>query len=89
VGLYASENTLTFGMFKYSTIAPKYLAKFKWFGRNMLQITPKFQNKLGPWSIQIIPKGTHIRIGLIGRQNGQRFGTWFQIYAPDGVKFIK
>jgi RHS repeat-associated protein len=88
VGLYASENTLKYGVFKWSTIAPKALGQTNFFGRNMLQITPKFQPALGTWSSQVIPKGTYIRFGIIGPQNGVGTGTWFQLYAPQGVKFI-
>nr|WP_314499697.1 hypothetical protein [uncultured Chryseobacterium sp.] len=66
VGLYASENTLKYGTFKWSTIAPKFLTRNEWFGRNMLQITPEFQPTLGNWSSQIIPKGTRIQVGLVG-----------------------
>lgn len=89
VGLYASENTLQYGTFKWSTIAPKFLTKYEWFGRNMLQITPEFQPTLGAWSNQIIPKGTYIKVGFVGQQPGNALGTWLQIYAPNGVKFVK
>ena len=88
VGLYASENTLKYGTFKWSTIAPKALTKYEWFGRNMLQITPEFQPTLGNWSSQIIPKGTNIRIGLVGMQPNSGFGTWLQFYSPDRIPFI-
>lgn len=90
VGLYASENTLKYGTFKWSTIAPNSLAKNnQWFGRNMLQITPEFQPILGQWSQQTIPKGTYVKFGLVGPQKGVGFGTWLQVYAPKGVDFIK
>lgn len=89
VGLYASENTLKFGTFKWSTIAPEFLTNSNFFGRNMLQISTEFQPQLGTWSSQVIEKGTYVRFGLIGPQQGCGVGTWFQFYAPNGVKFIK
>jgi hypothetical protein len=89
VGLYVSEKTMKYGTFNWSTMAPKVLSNYHWFGRRMLQITPDFQSTLGQWSSQIIPKGTYIRIGLVGPQNGAGFGTWLQLYAPKGVNFIK
>ena len=89
VGLYASQNTLKYGTFKWSTIAPNSFTKSSYFGRNMLQITPKFQPALGTWSSQVIPSGTHLRIGLVGPQKGVGWGTWLQIYAPKGVQFVK
>ncbi|SDH84795.1 RHS repeat-associated core domain-containing protein [Chryseobacterium taeanense] len=88
VGLYASENTLKYETFKWSTIAPKALTKYEWFGRNMLQITPEFQSTLGNWSTQVIPKGTYIRIGLVGQQPGNALGTWLQFHAPGRVPFV-
>ncbi|SMP21095.1 RHS repeat-associated core domain-containing protein [Chryseobacterium profundimaris] len=88
VGLYASENTLTYGTFKWSTIAPKALTRYESFGRNMLQITPEFQSTLGTWSNQVIPKGTYIRVGLVGQQPGNALGTWLQFYAPGTVPFV-
>ncbi|WP_144283501.1 DUF6443 domain-containing protein [Chryseobacterium echinoideorum] len=87
VGLYASENTLKYGTFKWSTIAPKFLTRNEWFGRNMLQITPEFQPTLGNWSSQIIPKGTRIQVGLVGVQPGNGLGTWLQFYTPARVPF--
>ena len=89
VGLYASENTLKYETFNWSTIAPEVVTKNQWFGRNMLQITPAFQETLGPWSSQVIPQGTYLRIGLVGPQTGVGFGSWLQLYAPQGVNFIK
>jgi len=89
VGLYSSENTLKYGVFQWSTIAPEVLTKNQWFGRRMLQITPEFQETLGPWSSQVIPQGTYLKIGLVGSQNGVGFGSWIQLYAPQGVNFIK
>lgn len=89
VGLYASENTIKYGTFQWSTIAPEVITKNQWFGRNMLQITPTFQETLGPWSSQVIPQGTYLRIGLVGPQTGVGFGTWLQLYAPQGINFIK
>ncbi|PWN69184.1 hypothetical protein C1631_014070 [Chryseobacterium phosphatilyticum] len=88
VGLYASDKTITYGSFRYSTLAPRALTRYQWFGRNMLQITTDFQPTLGTWSSQIIPKGTTLRIGLIGQQPGNGFGTWLQLYATDSIKFI-
>jgi hypothetical protein len=38
---------------------------------------------------QVIPKGTYIRIGMVGPQKGMPFGSWLQIYAPQGVRFVK
>ncbi len=89
VGLYASENTLKYGSFKWSTMTPNVLSNTNWFGRNMLQITHEFQPTLGVWNSQIIPKGTYIKMGLVGPQNGGGVGTWIQFYAPQGVKYIK
>ncbi len=89
VGLYASENTIKYGTFHWSTIAPRVLSKNQWFGRRMLQISPKFQHTLGPWSNQIIPKGSQIKIGLVGPQKNSKFGTWIQIYSSKGLKFNK
>ncbi len=91
VGLYASENTLKYGTFKWSTMAPSFLSNTEWFGRRMLQISPEFQPKLGTWSKQVIPKGTYLKIGFVGPQKGLGFhtGSWLQLYAPQGVKFIK
>ncbi len=89
VGLYASENTMKYGTFKWSTIAPNSLGNTQSFGRNMLQITHDFQPALGSWTSQIIPKGTNIRVGLVGPQIGGGAGTWLQIYAPKGVNFVK
>ena len=89
VGLYASENTLKYGTFNWSTIAPSFLTKNEWFGRRMLQITPGFQKNLGTWTIQTIEKGTEIRFGLVGLQKNMPVGTWLQIYAPNGVKYVK
>jgi len=43
---------------------------------------------LGTWSTQVIPEGTYIRFGLVGPQSGAGWGSWLQIYAPQGVKFI-
>ncbi|MDQ0065136.1 RHS repeat domain-containing protein [Chryseobacterium lathyri] len=88
VGLYASENTLKYETFKWSTIAPKALTKYEWFGRNMLQITPEFQPTLGKWSSQVIPKGTNIRVGLVGLQPNNGLGTWLQFYSPERIPFI-
>ena len=88
VGLYASENTLKYGTFKWSTIAPKFITKYESFGRNMLQITPEFQPTLGNWSSQVIPKGTYIKMGLVGQQRGNALGTWLQFYTPAKVTFI-
>jgi RHS repeat-associated protein len=89
VGLYASENTLKYGTFRFSTIAPKFLTETESFGRRALQITEEFQPQLGPWSEQIIPKGAEVRFGLIGPQKGQPIGTWFQFYTPTRIPFIK
>lgn len=89
VGLYASQNTIKYGTFKWSTIAPRLLTNNSWFGRRMLQISPDFQKTIGPWSNQTIPKGTYIRVGLVGPQPNMNFGTWLQFYAPKGVNFVK
>ena len=54
----------------------------------MLQITTDFQPKLGIFQSAVIPKGSLIQIGLIGPQKGMGLGIpWFQIYAPNRVKF--
>jgi RHS repeat-associated protein len=89
VGLYASKGTVKSGTFYWSTIAPHGLAKFQSFGRTGLQITKDFQPVLGTWTKQIIPKGTLIDVGLTGHQSGQKFGTWLQLYAREGIPFIK
>jgi RHS repeat-associated protein len=89
VGLYASENTITNGAFKWSTMAPDSFGNSQWFGRNMLQISEDFQPQLGTWSSQVIPKGTYIKVGLVGPQPGTSIGTWLQIYAPGKVSFLK
>jgi RHS repeat-associated protein len=89
VGLYPSKNTLSYGTFNYSTLAPDFLGRTNFFGRNMLQITTDFQPKLGIWSKQVIPAGTYIRVGLVGPQPGMGIGSWLQIYAPNGVPYHK
>jgi RHS repeat-associated protein len=87
VGLFASENTLTYKNFKFSTIAPKWISNgTESNSRRWLQITKEFQDPLGPWINQTIPKGTFVRIGLIGPQKGLPFGTWLQLYTPSSVK---
>ncbi len=88
VGLFASENTLKYGTFKWSTWVPNIFTKGNWFGRRMLQITPQMQPTLGNFGWQVIPKGSRIRIGLVGPQIDSPFGTWIQFYAPDRVPFI-
>jgi RHS repeat-associated protein len=90
VGLYASENTLKYGKFKFGTLAPDFLGGTNWFGRNMLQITPEFQPNLGVWSSnQVIRAGTSMRIGFVGPQPGMGMGSWLQIHVPNGVPYHK
>ncbi|MFD2185156.1 DUF6443 domain-containing protein, partial [Aquimarina celericrescens] len=89
VGLFASNNTLKYQTFNWSTVAPKFFSGKQWFGRRMLQITPEFQSNLGPWSSQVIPKGTYVRFGLVGPQKGMGIGSWIQFYTSEGVKFKK
>ena len=89
VGLYASERTRALNEFQYSTIAPESLgAGTEEFARRMLQITPEFQEEIGQWTHQTVPKNTYIRIGLVGPQSGQPIGSWLQIFAPNAVEYI-
>lgn len=88
VGLYASENTIKYGTFKWSTIAPGFLTKSSGFGRSMLQITKDFQPQLGAYTYQVIEKGSKIQIGLVGPQAGQTIGSWLQFYSKTPLPFI-
>lgn len=87
VNFYASEKSLLNQSFRYSTWAPNFLGKTQWFGRTMLQITTDFQDPLGPWSRQVIPAGTYIRVGLVGPQPGLQTGSWLQFFTPTPVQF--
>ncbi|OFX60748.1 MAG: hypothetical protein A2046_07880 [Bacteroidetes bacterium GWA2_30_7] len=87
VSFIASEKSLGYGTFQYSTIAPKSFLSSNFFGRNMLQITTKFQTELGPVINATIPKGSVVNIGLSGYQRGMFPGSWLQLYTKMPTKF--
>jgi len=88
VSFYASEASLRYGSFRYSTIAPNSLFRTQYFGRRMLQITEEFQPTLGAPTRSVIPKGTSVKVGIIGPQAGNGVGIpWFQFFVKKGVPF--
>lgn len=87
VSFRASEMSLETRAFNYSTKAPNAFLLSDYFARNMLQITPKFQTKLGPVINVTIPKGTIVNFGITGYQRGMLPGTWIQFYTENPIKF--
>jgi RHS repeat-associated protein len=88
VGFYASEKSMASRTFMYSTLAPQKWFSSEYFGRHMLQITTEFQKQLGQMQRATIPKGTPVKIGLVGAQPSQGLGIpWLQITNVKPVGF--